>query len=256
MHASSAPKCLRACLLLVSTTTSASGTLFDNPTRTCRCLEGRQQHCGRCPAIHSIPPTNYKGALLSKQHITRQGTSPLRSPARGINTAAMNDDATAQEIQRKIDRERSIINAANQMRQATNNASVTSRAESQIREARRNIQYFEQTLNDLRSRKMGNDMSNLSVSGNGGPTPPQHGRGGSSGSGYRKEQGHGGGADYGDPGPGGYSMGGAPGLMPPRAPYAPPGPADRSPRARPNYSKLGGCSCSAATLTMLILRQI
>jgi serine/threonine protein kinase len=54
------------------------------------------------------------------------------------------------------------------------------------------------------------------------------------------QQGYGGGngGDYGNPGPGGYSQGGAPGLMPPSRPYAPPGPGDRSPRARPNYSKL------------------
>lgn len=150
----------------------------------------------------------------------------------------MNDDAAMQEIYRKIDREKAIINAANQMRQATNNASVTSRAESQVRDARRNIQYFEQTLNDLRARRMGNDMNNLSMTGNGGPPAPGHGRGGYSGSGHNNEQGYGGGADYGTPGPGGYSMGGAPGLMPPRAPYSS-APTDRSPKARPNYSKLG-----------------
>lgn len=153
----------------------------------------------------------------------------------------MNEDAAIQEIHRKIARERQIINAANQMRQATNNSSVTSRAESNIRDARRNIQYFEETLQNLQDRKIGGDMSNLSISGNGGPPPPQHGgRGGSSG-GMGNEQGYGGGSDYGNPGAGGYSMGGGNGLMPPRAPYAPPGPADRSPRARPNYSKLGEC---------------
>ncbi|KAK4617654.1 hypothetical protein CLAFUW4_12247 [Fulvia fulva] len=151
----------------------------------------------------------------------------------------MNDDTAMHEIRKKIDREKAIIHAANQMRQATNNPGVNARVDSQIRDARRNIQYFEQTLNDLTARKMGNDMNNLSVTGNGGPTPPQHGRGGSTASGHNNEQGYGGGGgDYGDPGPGGYSMGGAPGLMPPRAPYAPPGPGDRSPRARPNYSKL------------------
>ncbi|KAF2164870.1 hypothetical protein M409DRAFT_36982 [Zasmidium cellare ATCC 36951] len=150
----------------------------------------------------------------------------------------MNEDAAIEDILRKIDREKAIINAANQMRQATNNASVNSRVESNIRDARRNIQYFEQTLQDLQARKMGNGMSNLSVSGNGGPTPPQHGRGGSTGSGMNNDYGHGGGADYGNPRAPGYSAGGGDGLMPPRAPYAPPGPADRSPRGRPNYSKL------------------
>ena len=87
----------------------------------------------------------------------------------------MNDDAAVQDICRKIDREKAIINAANQLRQATNNASVNSRADSQIRDARRNIAYFEQTLNDLQARKVGEGMGNMSVSDNGGPPPPQHG---------------------------------------------------------------------------------
>ncbi|CAK1357913.1 Serine/threonine kinase [Cercospora beticola] len=150
----------------------------------------------------------------------------------------MEDGAATQEIYRRIEREKKLIQAATQMRQATGNAQVVSKADSEIREARRNIQYFEQKLNDLRDRNIGSSMSNLSVSGNGGSQGPSHGRGDSTGSGYRNEQGYGGGADYGDPGPGGYSMGGAPGLMPPRAPYAPPGPGERTPRARPNYSKL------------------
>ncbi|KAI7033120.1 hypothetical protein KC352_g47281, partial [Hortaea werneckii] len=81
----------------------------------------------------------------------------------------------------------------------------------------------------------------MSVSDNGGPPPPQHGipGGGMSGGGMNNQQGFAGvSADYGAPDQGGYSMGGGAGLMPPRAPYAPPGPSDRSPRARPNYSKL------------------
>ena len=156
----------------------------------------------------------------------------------------MNEDAAIQDLYRKIDREKAIINAANQMRQATSNAQVNSRVDSQIRDARRNMQYFEQTLQKLQTSKLGGDMSNMSISGNGGPPPPQHG---GPARGMNNQQGYGGGADYGTPGPGGYSMGGAPGLMPPRAPYAPPGPADRSPRARPNYSKLGMYSKNAYT---------
>jgi classical protein kinase C len=154
-----------------------------------------------------------------------------------------NDDNAVQELIRKIDRENAIINAARQMSQATNNPAVSSRVESQIREATRNINYFEQTLRDIQSRQMGGAMSNLSVSGGGsGPMPPQHGvpqngqsgRGMNNQSGYGTQQG-----DYGAPGPGGYSGGAGNGMMPPRAPYAPPGPEERSPRARPNYSKLG-----------------
>ncbi len=151
----------------------------------------------------------------------------------------MNEDQAIQDVQRKIERERAIINAANQMRQATNNSQVTSRAESSIRDARRNMDYFEQTLQDLRRRKMGEGMNNLSISGNGGPPPPPKGSAGGQSRGMYDPQGYGAQGDYGASGPGGYGGSGVPGLMPPAKPYAPPGPADRSPRARPTYSKLG-----------------
>lgn len=160
----------------------------------------------------------------------------------------MNEEAAINEVYRKIDREKAIINAANQMRQATNNASVNSRVESQIKDARRNIQYFEQTLADLRSRKLGGDVQNMSLNdGNGGPPPPVHG--GAAGQHrvpvpQRKDAPgsySGMGSDYSNIGSG--SMAGGHGLMPPRAPYAPPGPADRTARARPNYSKLGELAC-------------
>lgn len=153
--------------------------------------------------------------------------------------ASKNDADAMHELHRKIERERNIINAANQMRQATNNPGVNSRVDSQIRDARRNIQYFETTLRDIQTRS---DLGGMSLSG-GGPPPPQHGLppNGQSGRGGNNVQGGYGAqqADYGAPGPGGYSMGAGNGMMPPRAPYAPPGPQDRSPRQRPNYSKLG-----------------
>lgn len=156
-----------------------------------------------------------------------------------------NDDAAVQELIRKIDRENAIIHAARQMASATNNPAVSSRVDSQIREATRNINYFEQTLRDIQTRQMGSAMGNMNVSGatgGSGPMPPQHGvpQNGQSGRGMNNQGGYGGQqADYGAPGPGGYSAGAGNGMMPPRAPYAPPGPEERSPRARPNYSKLG-----------------
>ena len=133
----------------------------------------------------------------------------------------MNEDQAIQDLHRKIERERAIINAANAMRQATNNAQVNSRVDSQIRDARRNMQYFEQTLSDLQQRRAAPDMSNLSISGNGGPPapPPKNGP-----------------RDMDD-----YNQGGGPSMRPPQAPYAGPGPSDRGPRQRPNYSKLGMC---------------
>lgn len=153
----------------------------------------------------------------------------------------MNDDQAIKDILRKIERERNIINGANMARQATNNAQVTSRAEGQIRDAKRNMEYFEQTLQDLRRRQMGDNMGNLSISGNGGPLPPPKGSAGGQQRGVYDAHSFGGQGGYGPPGHGGYGEGGPSGFKPPRAPgMAPgPGPSDRSPRARPNYSKLG-----------------
>lgn len=150
----------------------------------------------------------------------------------------MNEDAALQEIYRKIDREKAIINGLNQMRQATNNASVNARVDSQVRDARRNIQYFEQTLTDLRAKKLSVDMGNMSMSGNGGPPASQYGGTQQTGRGGNNQQGYGGGreGDYGSSGS--ATAHGGEELAPPRAPYAPPGPADRSPRNRPTYSKL------------------
>lgn len=131
----------------------------------------------------------------------------------------MNEDEAIRDLHRKIERERAIINGANAMRQATNNAQINSRADSQIRDARRNMQYFEQTLADLQKRRNAPDVGNLSIAENSGrPTPPP--KNGSRG------------AD-------GYDQFGGPGMRPPQAPYAEPGPSDRGPRQRPNYSKLG-----------------
>lgn len=211
-------------------------------SNTCRPLRTRRQatstpnnnnnnnHTKTCPSVRQTPlrhPLRQEHPPIAFRHPVAPPTPP--------STMSHNDDAAVQELIRKIDRENAIINAARQMSQATNNPAVSSRVDSQIREATRNINYFEQTLRDIQTRQMGN----LSVGG--GPAPPQHGmppngqsgRGSNNQSGYDTQQ-----ADYGAPGPGGYSAG-AGGMMPPRAPYAPPGPEERSSRQRPNYSKLG-----------------
>ncbi|KAI9787140.1 MAG: Serine/threonine kinase [Geoglossum umbratile] len=152
----------------------------------------------------------------------------------------MDDDQLITNVYRKIEREKVLINGANSMRQQTDNPSVRQRLDAQIREGRKNIGYLEERMRELQMRRMGqgqetapgNDglMSPSQYRGDGAPLPPpKDGRGGYGGEG----------GGYGDPGPGGYSQqlsGGQ--MMPPRAPYAPPGPAMVMPKARPNYSKL------------------
>ncbi|KAH0542023.1 hypothetical protein FGG08_003572 [Glutinoglossum americanum] len=152
----------------------------------------------------------------------------------------MDDDQLITNVYRKIEREKVLINGANSMRQQTDNPSVRQRLDAQIREGRKNIGYLEERMRELQLRRMGQSMetaaggdSSMSPSqyrGDGAPLPPpKDGR-----RGYEGESG-----GYGDPGPGGYSqqLGGGH-MMPPRAPYAPPGPAAAMPKARPNYSKL------------------
>ncbi|KAI9741436.1 MAG: Serine/threonine kinase [Claussenomyces sp. TS43310] len=173
------------------------------------------------------------------------------------------DDALASAY-KKIERERALLNAANAMRQQTTNESVKSRLDNQMREGRRNIQYFEEKLRELQMRKMGQGMDNMSLgppgsgvqpqsSGlrndrDGPPTPPpKDSRGnyievGTDRSGYGTQE---------------YSqIGGHGDMMPPRHPYAPPGPNSGIPRPRPHYTKLGVLKVSQESIWFLQLTRI
>jgi hypothetical protein len=160
-----------------------------------------------------------------------------------------NDDDALSSVYKKIERERALLNAANQMRQQTQNETVRSRIDTQMREGRRNIQYLEERMRELQARKLGQGVENMSLGpgSNGGPDmpysaglrndidgpptpPPKDGRGG-----YTEV-----GSDRGGYGTQEYSqIGGHGDMMPPRHPYAPPGPGSGMPKTRPNYTKLG-----------------
>ena len=167
----------------------------------------------------------------------------------------MNDDELMNQVSRKIEREKSIINAANIMRQSSN-PQVQASLDSQVREARRGIAYLEERMRELEMRKMGqgkNAQSTLSASG-GAPLPPAHGglspqRVGRNtsqiappippkdgGIGYTAD-----GGGYGDPGAGGYmnDLSGGHGMMPPRPPFEPPAPGSAASKTRSNGTKLG-----------------
>ncbi|EMR69247.1 putative calcium-independent protein kinase c protein [Eutypa lata UCREL1] len=73
----------------------------------------------------------------------------------------MNEDEAMANIYRKIEREKVLLNGANAMRQQTNNDAVRSRLDSQMREARRNIQFFEEKLRELQMKRMGQGMEDL-----------------------------------------------------------------------------------------------
>ncbi|KAF3005462.1 Serine/threonine kinase [Neopestalotiopsis sp. 37M] len=154
------------------------------------------------------------------------------------------EDDAMMNIFKKIEREKALINAANAMRQQTNNDDVRSRLDSQMREGRRNLQFFEEKLRDLQVRRLGHGVDNMSLSSGstavnsarpssselsqGPPAPPPKDASGGYGA-----------AERGSYGSVDYSAIGAHGdLMPPRHPYAAPAPGTGIPRPRPNFTKL------------------
>ena len=150
----------------------------------------------------------------------------------------MNEDEKINNIYQKIQREKALLNAANAMRSQTNNEAVRSRLDSQMRDGRRNLQFFEEKLQELQMKKMNQGLDAVSISSgsrpksadpresDGAPAPPP------------KDA-----SSWGDRGSYGsqqYSQIGAHGdLMPPRHPYPPPGPLSAMPKARPHFTKLG-----------------
>ena len=159
----------------------------------------------------------------------------------------MNDDELINQVYRKIEREKVIINAANAMRQSSN-PQVQASLDSQVREARKGIEYLEERMRELQMRRLEGQGS----SSNGGPPPPVHGNRSPGQRGGRNSQGSSAPkpppkiddeSDYGGSGDIGYTgtndMSGGHGMMPPRAPFGPPGPGSTMPKTRPNYTKLG-----------------
>lgn len=153
----------------------------------------------------------------------------------------MNEDEAVGNIQRKIDREKAMINGLNAMRQSTNNNAVLSKIEGQIRDGRRNIEYFESRLQEIQMRRMGSDVANMSLGGDNTLSPGHAGQRGRNPitpppkdgwSSYNDQDGAYGEIDQ-------NQLSGGHGLMPPKAPYAPPGPMMGPTKARANYSKLG-----------------
>lgn len=162
----------------------------------------------------------------------------------------MNDDVRINDVRQRIVRQKAVLSGALNMRASTDNPSVQSGLDNEIRESRRNIDYLEARLKELQlSRTDGSTSSQASsvVANSASPGQSRSTTRQQAGRGYSNDPssgsiGHHGGDEggYGDPGPGGYSSLDAPhNTMPPRAPFSAPPPGSNVGRVRPTYSRLG-----------------
>lgn len=63
-------------------------------------------------------------------------------------------DQKIQDVYKRLQTERKVLEASLTLRQATTNPDVLRKNEAAIRETERSIQYFEELLHELQSRKM------------------------------------------------------------------------------------------------------
>ena len=156
----------------------------------------------------------------------------------------MNTEQAIVDIQAKIKREEALLNAANAMRQSTNNPAVLSRLDGQIREGRRNIDYLQGKLRDVELRRLGSDVDGMTLRPGSAShprdaknplTPPPK-------DGWNSYVDSGG---YGDTQQGYGQLSAGHGGRP-RAPF--PSNAPGAPPKRPNYSRLGSFLAHARVL--------
>ncbi|KAL4080957.1 hypothetical protein J3A83DRAFT_102662 [Scleroderma citrinum] len=77
-------------------------------------------------------------------------------------------DQKIQDVHKRIETERKVLDASRLLRQATTNPDVLRRNDAKIREAERSLSYFEDTLRELQARKKAQDLSRSG----GGQTSP------------------------------------------------------------------------------------
>lgn len=89
-------------------------------------------------------------------------------PRARLATTPAQQDQAVQDLRRRIERERSIIDASNALFHATLNTQVKLRLDNQICNSQQSVQSLEQRLSDLQQRRATGNMSNPSTSGNRG----------------------------------------------------------------------------------------
>ena len=93
------------------------------------------------------------------------------------DTQSLELDSKIQEVYKRIQTERKILEASRLLSQATPNQDVLRRNEAKIKETERSLSYFESTLKELQARKLQlENRDDTSKSGLGLPTSPRLGQ--------------------------------------------------------------------------------
>ncbi|KIJ54841.1 hypothetical protein M422DRAFT_24731 [Sphaerobolus stellatus SS14] len=143
-------------------------------------------------------------------------------------------DEKIQDIYKRIQTERKVIEASEMMRLATSNQDVIRRTDTQIRAAQRSLSYFETTLRELQTRKLQSQQAEASR------------QGGSSSQGGTPTSTRGPWGDQGDRGGNGGWEGGGPDVSPVQ---------DTTPKAK-NYTNLDLVKADTPLTTAKISRML
>ncbi|KZT28872.1 hypothetical protein NEOLEDRAFT_1145622 [Neolentinus lepideus HHB14362 ss-1] len=110
-------------------------------------------HCltSEKPALHSKPAQAHCDPLRSLRPRLRLPSTP---PGTIRQVMAHELDQKIQDVYKKIQTERKVLEAGRLLRQATTNPEVLASNDAKIREAERSLSYFENTLRELQSRKL------------------------------------------------------------------------------------------------------
>ncbi|EPQ54936.1 hypothetical protein GLOTRDRAFT_130101 [Gloeophyllum trabeum ATCC 11539] len=117
---------------------------YKKQTHTATALHRRRRHC--CSkALRLLRPPFVSSANADDCPVTTGTTA---------GAMAHELDQKIQDVYKKIQTERKVLEAGRLLRQATSNPEVLASNDAKIREAERSLSYFENTLRELQSRKL------------------------------------------------------------------------------------------------------
>lgn len=104
-------------------------------------------------SLTATSPANTRRHRQRKAH-GKPPSALSRDPAAHRPPQAHELDQKIQDVYKRIQTERRVLEASQSLRQATTNPEVLRRNDATIREAERSLHYFEDTLRELQSRKL------------------------------------------------------------------------------------------------------